>query len=399
MYKTKILLAIGILLLVVGCGDSVVDPVAEGAADVNASKALNRYLETSPAGGPAAASCEDECIEPDTGVYYPVGETVQSRHGRNTKHVSYIAYNTETQFVVDVTYGVSGPANAHATIIVAVDGSRMTFEDVAPGSTVTHQVDLPPDWMGCDELSYTIRQEGLGRPVEFAGTYALIPVCRPEPVLWNELGSLAEVENSEIGPGGTAVGDVNFDHDVRFGKGITPNTGYARSGVDFPVSVVDPERGAVEMWVQAYHYPQPYSHGVYGLVNVSHWRPEPGRFAPLTFDWYNGSPGKLQFVLKFNGTPVSLTLPSFDPGLDTPVHVAAVWDRDGIDDSGDYMRIYVDGVLAAASAESNAWGTELETETFRVATTWDGNFGTDRFSVDHLKVWDFARTDFSDLSE
>jgi hypothetical protein len=221
------------------------------------------------------------------------------------------------------------------------------------------------------------------------------PPPPPLPVLWNRLGSALETEGSEIGPAGTIVGEVNFDHDVMFGKGITPNSGYAGSGVDFPPTVANPERGCVEMWTRFYSAPQWYSHGVYGLVNANHWTAN-----VMNFSWYNGNAyghnGFLYFDLLFNGTGCSLAYSVFDPPLDTPVHLAVVWDRSGIAGSGDYMRIYIDGSMAAAQSSSNTWGQDNTAGAFRVATTWDGSFDEDRFSVDNLKVWDFAKTDFSD---
>ena len=90
-------------------------------------------------------------------------------------------------------------------------------------------------------------------------------------ILWNKLGSTDEVEHSVVGPDGTIVGNVNFNNTVKFSKGITPNTGRAGSGVDFPTTVVDPERGCVEMWVKFYYTPVAYSYGVYGFINVHHW--------------------------------------------------------------------------------------------------------------------------------
>lgn len=389
MSLTKVMAAGGILLLAVACSDSVLDPDTGATNGLSPTEIAAKRTAPESTRGPSNPGCDEALLYPGDGVYYPITDAATSRQGRNVKEVAYSAYNTEGQFVVEVTYGVTGPAGAEATITVAIDGVERVFEEVAPGTTVTYAVDLPAGWAACDEVAYSVRQEGLGRPMEFTGVYSLVPAV--QPVLWNTLGSAAEVEDSEIGPGGTIVGAVNFNHDVEFGKGITPNTGSAGSGVDFPATVVDPERGTIELWMQAYDYPRPHSHGVYGFVNVSHWRPIP----PLQFDWHN-SGSQLQFRLEFHGVPVGVRFAGFHPALNVPVHLAAVWDRDGIDGTGDYMRIYVNGEVVAANADSNDWGTEFVPSVFRVATTWDRNFGTDRFSVDDLKVWDFAKTDFSD---
>jgi len=216
-------------------------------------------------------------------------------------------------------------------------------------------------------------------------------------LLENSLSSVDAIENSMVGPSGTIVGNVNFDHDVIDGKGITPNTGYAGSGIDFPTTIVDPEKGTVEMWVQFYDIPRPYSHGVYGFVNVNHWKLpsfpyEISYHNVMLFSWYN--PSQLNFSLKFNGSESGISFTNFSPKMNTPVHLACVWDREGIDGSGDYMRIYVDVAVVASNDSNNSWGNDNTAGAFRVATTWDRNFDTDRYSVASLKIWDHAKTEF-----
>lgn len=379
---------------------ALITPLIASCSDVVGTDPAGLSVGTHVAGPSLLAgeytgeSCTVDCIRVDEGEYFAVTGMETRRAGINRKQVSYSAYNTPELFVVNVTYEIiSGRSKARATIIIDIDGDEVVFEDVAHGSTVTHEVSLPAGWQACDVVHYTVRQEGLGQPIEFEDTYALVPACPvASPVLWNRLGSEEQVATGEIGPDGTIVGAVNFDHHVMFGKGITPNTGYAGSGVDFPTTVLHPERGTVEMWAKFYHDPLAYSHGVYGLVNASHWEHN-----PLSFDWYNEryTRGRLQFVMQFNGNGLVLRFAPFEPELGEPVHLAIVWDRSGIDGSDDRMRIYVDGAMVATGQE-DSWGTSNASGHFRVATTWDGSFDTDRYSVENLKVWDFARTDFSD---
>jgi hypothetical protein len=101
------------------------------------------------------------------------------RSGRNTKTVSYSAYNTETDFVVEVTYAITAgpPPNAKATITIDIDGTEAEYAEVSSGSTVSHTVALAEGWAGCDEVAFSILQEGLGTPISFSESYALIPVC------------------------------------------------------------------------------------------------------------------------------------------------------------------------------------------------------------------------------
>lgn len=207
-------------------------------------------------------------------------------------------------------------------------------------------------------------------------------------VLWNRLGSEDEAENSLVGPDGTIVGTVNFDNTVKFSTGVTPNTGRAGSGVDFPTTVVDPERGCVEMWAKFYFIPTAFSYGVYGFVNVNHWTHN-----VMLFAWHNDN-SILQFILQFNGNHSSVTLPGWSPTMDRPVHLACVWDRSGIDGTGEYMRIYVNGSKVAANDTNNDWGSDNNSGQFRVAAPWDRDYDTDRYSVSNLKIWNYAKTSF-----
>lgn len=210
-----------------------------------------------------------------------------------------------------------------------------------------------------------------------------------QPVLHNKLGSVAEVETSTLGPNGTIVGTVNFDNNVQFSKGITPNTGSAGSGVDFPTTILNPEAGCIEMWTKFYTPPAAGTHGVYGFVNVAHWT-----HAPVSFYWHNSS-NSFSGTVGFGPTNYIVTLTGFAPALDTPVHIAFVWDRNGIDGTSDYLRLYVDDVIVATNTIDNIWGTDTSGQ-FRVAAPWDNSFATDRYSVDNIKVYGYAKTDFAD---
>jgi hypothetical protein len=124
-------------------------------------------------------NCEDDCIETGSLDFYPDSDMATLRVGRNTKSVSYSAYNTETDFVVEVTYAITAgpPPNAKATITIDIAGNIMEYTDVSSGSKVSHTVPLAEGWAGCDEVAFNIVQEGLGEPITFSESYALIPVC------------------------------------------------------------------------------------------------------------------------------------------------------------------------------------------------------------------------------
>lgn len=126
----------------------------------------------------SAGSCESDCIEPGSSIFYPASDMASLSVGRNTKSVSYTAYNTETDFVVEVTYAITaGPTDAKAIITIDIEGDETEYTEVSSGSTVSHTLPLAEDWAGCDEIAFSIVQEELGTPITFSESYALIPVC------------------------------------------------------------------------------------------------------------------------------------------------------------------------------------------------------------------------------
>lgn len=83
--------------------------------------------------------------------------------------------------MVEVTYAITaGSSDAEAILTIAIDGNIMEHTEVSSGSTVSHTVPLPDEWAGCDEVAFSIVQEGLGTPITFNESYALIPVCTEE---------------------------------------------------------------------------------------------------------------------------------------------------------------------------------------------------------------------------
>ena len=129
--------------------------------------------------------CTSACIEPESGVYYYFSDSQSQSTGQgqgqntNIKEVAYLAYNTETDFVVDVTYNItSGNSNANAEITITIDGTSKLFSGIAPGSRVSHSLPLDATWTACESVAFTVYQESQGRPIEFNENYALVGICR-----------------------------------------------------------------------------------------------------------------------------------------------------------------------------------------------------------------------------
>jgi len=123
-------------------------------------------------------NCIDACIVPDSGEYYYISETKIGGNSQNVKEVGYLAYNTETEFIVDVIYNItSGNSNAEADITIMVNGTPTIYGGVSKGTKITHRLPLDSNWRACDNISLSIVQEELGQPLTFYANYSLVGIC------------------------------------------------------------------------------------------------------------------------------------------------------------------------------------------------------------------------------
>jgi hypothetical protein len=182
----KLLMPLLIILFLTSCGiESLTDmqPYLENSSTELLSEGIDTDLLNTNMRLAAAGSCVSDCIEPGGSTFYPINGMASETVGRTTKSVSYEAYNTETHFVVEVTYAINGGrANPGATIIIAIDGDEMEYTEVRSGRTVSHSVALADGWAGCDVVAFSVVQEGAGRPITFSESYSLIPVCPDVPL-------------------------------------------------------------------------------------------------------------------------------------------------------------------------------------------------------------------------
>ena len=124
--------------------------------------------------------CATTCINP-AGPYIESTGSNTNRWGNATnpqhwKTVSYVAYNTATSFVVKVTFTHSG-GNSSNTISVTAFGSTQSVATLASGATATFTFTLPTGWNACDNVPFSIYQEGQNSPMNLSCSYTLYGIC------------------------------------------------------------------------------------------------------------------------------------------------------------------------------------------------------------------------------
>src|SRR4030095_11287359 len=125
------------------------------------------------------ADCWSTCINPEGPFIESSGSKTQTWGNVDHPHwqtVNHVAYNTTTSFVVKVTFTHSG-GNASNTVSVTAFGSTQSVATLASGATATFTFALPAGWKACDNVPFSVYQEGQNSPVHLSCSYNLYGIC------------------------------------------------------------------------------------------------------------------------------------------------------------------------------------------------------------------------------
>ena len=223
-------------------------------------------------------------------------------------------------------------------------------------------------------------------------------------VLWNRLDSTNAVLQSVVGPDGAMTAGSNVVG--RFGNAIELNM-QQQFGVTFPADSVTTSVGCLEFWAKMSGFPasQPGG-GNPGLIGCG----APGQTAGF-FLFFSANDGSMNGGLCLRSSIGSIGTGYFGSWTFASAigggnianwhHYAVAWNADGLPGVGDGTRkaaIFVDGTLTSANGSFQAGRKFLDLPAgSRIGLlNHQGYFSDTRIAYDNLKVWDFAKTDFSD---
>jgi len=169
------------LALLMGCiATLVIISCQKTELSRSAEDVTGRYVEiiSNPA-SPEVADCQTTCINPEGPYIESSGSKTQTWGNASNPHwktVNHVAYNTATSFVVKVTFTHSG-GNTSNTVSVTAFGSTQSVATLASSATATFTFALPAVWNACDNVPFSIYQEGQNSPMNLSCSYNLYGVC------------------------------------------------------------------------------------------------------------------------------------------------------------------------------------------------------------------------------
>ncbi len=227
-----------------------------------------------------------------------------------------------------------------------------------------------------------------------------------ELILWNKLGSVHEVQNSEMGPNGEIVGEVLFEQ-CQHGNGFrsAPRTGdpnIPANFVRFPLPKLS-SQGTIEFW----YHPDWRDAGVgYVITLIEYGIPEnrDSVVHGLGFnDWQNT--GTVFVYDNSNNGAGERFYPASDPEWSTavPIHIAYTWDAS----VNKKMTFYINGQPAGSGyfyfgSPEFLWPYNEARYLYVGSRMYSGDWYRHNWEpnidgiIDNIKVWDYAKTDFSD---
>lgn len=223
--------------------------------------------------------------------------------------------------------------------------------------------------------------------------------------LWNSLGSEAEVLSSLVGPPGTFKGGSFTEG--RFGGAFLARHDQNMM-ITFPRKVVSPGAGCIEIWARFSGFPGGLA---WGQNPSLFWLNDPGRhFFAIHLNGNDG--GGLGGVCGTAGHCGRAATGGFGKWTyaralnDTDVaawhHYALVWDKDGIEGVSDGKKtcaVFVDGQLNSTRWHPKSKGDPPPILAGGLGLMYNQHLRQGSAAFDSLKVWNYAKTDFSDRDQ
>lgn len=223
-------------------------------------------------------------------------------------------------------------------------------------------------------------------------------------LFWNKLGSLEELQNSEVGANLIVEGNIGFMPAIEGNGFFSTGHWYLGNRIIIPANglQLSPQEGTIGAWVMYPQDPivQAYGYSMFSILDGP-YQSGSGRDNTLGQQVVafvgDGTTGDLYtYYVNLNfGNSVQILIPNIDQVFQPGEfhYVTIVWDKNGIEGSDDKIRVFIDTVLIG-NTNNNNWGDDLDLGNRHTIAKGEGfNDGTPAFVIDELRVYDRALSD------
>ncbi|MFA5879855.1 MAG: LamG-like jellyroll fold domain-containing protein [Candidatus Margulisiibacteriota bacterium] len=233
-----------------------------------------------------------------------------------------------------------------------------------------------------------------------------------ELILWNKFDSAKDIEQSTVGPSFMPYDQEESPWKTKanpiftqgkFGHALSINAGkYAKKQRVYNLTFynigkyLSSNQGTIEFWFKFLKKPIDFANNPYRLFDgdwglgssIQVQCKDINNQARIIFSLFKGNRKISVYSLSDN-----LEGYNADALMNQWIHIAAVWNRSGIAETKDTMRLYINGKYLA-TADKNYWADSFE----NAADICGGNDNNiaKSFYMDNLKIWNYAKTNFDD---
>jgi PKD repeat protein len=224
-------------------------------------------------------------------------------------------------------------------------------------------------------------------------------------ILWNKLGSDAEVANSETGPDFTKTGTILY-YASKYDNGfyVTNDNNYLSTA---DLTTMNVSQGTIEFWIT----PRDNDPFWTNDQNLFWFGPAVGAGAgPTFYGWFSAAAQEIYFLAISNGSWTQGTMvktgsvTDFDNTPDTHFHLGFVWDS--TQSGTDRLDVYIEGVkrptsIVSPGVRDNDWAQAPYNDPHSpnpvyLGATRTGSNSMQKIAMDNVKIWDYKKIDFSD---
>lgn len=127
--------------------------------------------------GPERIESTEEVVFPELSMAHSTSGSAKGKIGTKLKSIGFKVYNTETVFVVELTYNTTPYESLESSFVqVTINGQaldqQITNRNVAIYSFSLS--DLKPGWKTGDTVEWSFMETGSEEPITFSDTYSLV---------------------------------------------------------------------------------------------------------------------------------------------------------------------------------------------------------------------------------